>query len=176
MGVDGNRVRRHPPVLGRGGLHEVGGQRDRLGLGRRRRPGQAAELRRHGRAEEGGIGQAPTELLGHDGDLDRRGPRGPVVRRRAQLAPAGRADRRVELGGPLAVVELADPVDAQAVDDLRGGVAQRDLLGGEADVHSAVLGRRGQRGAHSSRSVRRSTLPEGVRGMLSTMTTWWRRL
>ena len=79
-------------------------------------------------------------------------------------------DRRVELGGTLAVVELGDAVDAQAIDELRRSVAQGRLLGGEADVHqSAPAG--AKLGAHSSRSVRRSTLPDGVRGMASTRTT-----
>ena len=93
-----------------------------------RRPGQATELRGQGGAEKGDIGQAATELLGDDGDLDRGRPRRPVVLRRPQFAPAGRADRGVELGRPLPVVEVGDAVDAQAVDHLRRAVAQGDLF------------------------------------------------
>ena len=162
-------------ALVRGQLPEVGPQRHRLGSSGGRRTGSSAELGGQGRAQEGGIGEAASELLGDERDFDRRGPGRPVVGRRAQLAPAGGGHRGVELGGTLTIVELGDAVHAQAVDHLRRGIAQRDLLGREADVHQSG-GAAGEAGAHSSRSVRRSTLPDGVRGMASTRTTWCSRL
>ena len=94
---------------------------------------------------------------------------------RSSRQPGG-GDGGVELGRPLGVVELADGVRAQPVDDLGRRVAQRPLLGGEADVHQSSLPGVDERGVHSSRSVRRSTLPDGSRGMASTTTTWRRCL
>ena len=108
----------------------------RLAAGRGGGAGQAAQVRRQGRAEEGDVGQAPAELLGDDGDLDRRGPRRRRPRRRPQLPPAGGVHGGVELAGTLGVVELGHGVRTPSrVHHLRRGVAQRDLLGREPDVH-----------------------------------------
>ncbi len=76
----------------------------------------------------------------------------------------------VELAGALPVVQRGNAVHTEAIHDLRSGIAQGDLLGREADVHQS--GWAGEEvGSHSSLSVRRSTLPEGVRGTASTRTT-----
>ncbi len=109
-------------------LCEVRRQRHRLATGGGRHAGQAAQVRRQGGAQEGDVGQTPAELLGDDGDLDRRCPRTAVLGERPQLAPAGRVHRRIELAGPLAVVEVRHGADAEAVDDLRRGATQRALL------------------------------------------------
>ncbi len=80
-------------------------------------------------------------------------------------------DRGVELGPPLCIVEVADGADAVTVDHVRDGVAEGLLLGREADVHQAFVPDVRSDGVHSSRSVRRSTFPEGKRGIASTTTT-----
>ena len=61
------------------------------------------------------------------------------------------------------VVELTHRAGAEAVDEHRCRVAQRPLLGGQPDVHQPAIS--------SSRSTRRSTLPDGRRGTASTTTT-----
>ena len=71
------------------------------------------------------------------------------------------------MSSPLGVVELADGRRAEPVDDLADRVAERLLLGGEADVHQSSLpARSSEPASSSSRSVRRSTLPDGSRGIV----------
>ena len=86
---------------------QVGGEEDGLPTVGRRRSGSAAEIGGQGRAEERCVGEPVGELLGDDRHLDRGGQRVATVSLGPQLAPAGRIDRRVELGGPLAVVEVS---------------------------------------------------------------------
>ncbi len=166
---------RHPAALLRGQCSEVGAQQHRLVSAGGRRAGSSAQLGGQGRTDKGSVGQAAAELLGDERDLDRRGPGRSVVCRRPQLAPPGGGHGGVELRGALPVVELGHAVDTQAIDHLRRRLAQRDLFGREADVHQSG-GAVARAGAHSSRRVRRNTLPDGVLGMASTTTTWRSRL
>lgn len=89
---------------------------------------------------------------------------------RSSRQPAG-PDRGVQLLRPLAVTQLADGTGTQAVDHLDGGIAERLLLRREAHVHQGSPGVAANTGVHSSRNVRRSTLPEGSLGTASTTTT-----
>ena len=130
--------------------------RDRGAAGRRRRgeigpegngladvgvgdSGEAAEVRGEGRPEERGVGEPPCQLLGDDGDLDAGGPRCAIAGVGPQLPPAGGCDGGVELGGPLEVVELPDRPRSEAVDELRGGAPEGQLLRGVADVHQPCV-------------------------------------
>ena len=146
-------------------------------VGGQRGAGQAAQLGGERRAEERGVGEPAAELLGDDRRLDARTPtaRTPPSAVRSSRQPEA-ATAASSFVGPLAIVELADGARAEAVDDLGDRVAQRLLLGGEADVHQLRLPRRGAAASSSSRSVRRSTLPDGSRGIASTTTTWRRCL
>ena len=92
------------------------------------RTSPATQVGRERRAEESSVSQPAAELFGHHRDFDGRGPRDAGVGRRAQLAPAGRGNRSIELGGALSVVERDNRLRAEAVDHLGGRVAQGDLL------------------------------------------------
>ncbi len=118
---------------------------------------------------KGDVGQATTELLGHDGRLDAGGQRRVGLGRYTQATPP--AHHAVQLVGPVEIVELAHGLGSQPVDGQRDRVAQGLLLGGEPDVHQPPVPAAASVGAHSSRSTRRSTLPDGSRGMSSTTTT-----
>ena len=169
-GVDrhhlGGQAVDHP---GRGGQAGVEGHG--LGSGGRRPAGQPPQLGGQGGSGEGDVGQAPGELLGDQGHLHPRGQGPAVVGRRPQLAPSRLGHGRLQASGALAVVELAHGVGAEAVGHRGRGVAQLALLGREPDVHQPGADPL-KAGAHWSRSVRRSTLPDGSRGTASTTTTW----
>ena len=75
-----------------------------------------------------------------------------------------------------AVADLADGMRSELIDHPGGGVAQGLLLGREADVHQAAGPEPAWAAIHSSRRTRRSTLPEGSRGMAPTTTTSCSRL
>jgi hypothetical protein len=117
---------------------EVGRQRHRLGTTGLGSPGGATQLRRQDRAQEGRVGAAPGQLLGHEGDLDRRRPRGAVLVGAAQLPPSGLDHGGIELGGPLLVVEAGHRARTEPADHRRRGVAQRQLLRRQSDVHQGV--------------------------------------
>ncbi len=95
----------------------------------------------------------------------------PPVRLRAQLPPARLGDGGVQFAQPLGIADLADRPWGKAVDDLGCRSAQRVLLLGQADVHQSWRAGGTSDGAHWSRSVRRSTFPDGRRGISSTITT-----
>ena len=171
-GVDGHGAGGNAAVGGHGRTGERSDEGDGFVGHRCRCTGQPPELGRQRRAEEGCIGQSPAELLGDDRDLHPGGERRASIDRYPKLAPARGGNGGVEPVGPLGVVELADGAGSEPVDDLGSRVAQRSLLGGEADVHHALPVDAARTGVHWSRSVRRNTFPEGSRGMVSTKTTW----
>jgi len=91
--------------------------------------------------------------------------------RHPQLAPAGRPRRprpaspsARDRPGPGPCAGPSRTTTAATV------VAERALLGREADVHQLSARAESSRGVHSSRRVRRRTLPDGSRGMASTTT------
>ena len=94
---------------------------------------------------------------------------------RSSRQPAA-GDGGVELGDAPSSPSSPTVSAAEVVHDLGDGVAQRVLLGGQADVHQGSSGWVRSVGASSSRRVRRSTLPDGRRGMASTTTRWRRCL
>jgi hypothetical protein len=79
-------------------------------------------------------------------------------------------------------IKPQDAVDNFAVFALAGeaaDLATARITPAELDQLARDEARQSVRGAaptQSSRRVRRNTLPEGVRGMASTKTTWCRRL
>ena len=89
---------------------------------------------------------------------------------RPELPPSRGGHGGVELRRPLRVAELTDGVRAELVDEPDGGVPQGLLFGREADVHQPSVWAASNGADHSSRSVRRSTLPDGRRGISSTTT------
>ena len=101
---------------------------------------------------------------------DARGRPGPVGP--PQLAPAGFVDGGIEPRSAFGIVELADGLGTELVDDLGGRVPQGFLLRRQSDVHHTPPPGDGRERTHSSRSTRRSTFPDGRRGMSSTTTTW----
>ena len=138
---------------GRGAGSGGGGPPPASGPGRRRRPDPGRAPRRRSRPRP----PMPT---------DRR----PLP---ASAAPASRRPpgRGVELGGPLAVMEVGDGVHAEALDHLHRGVAQRacsaESWTSTTSPRSRGQGRRPRRhGGYDG-----ATLPDGVLGMASTITT-----
>ncbi len=174
--IDRHRRRQLAPATGAGHRGEIGVQGH--GLERRgvRGPGQPPELAGHDRAEERHVGQAPTKLLGHDGRFHSRCHGLVLFGGGPELPPSRGGHRGIELGRPFRVAEVSDGVRAELPDQPGRGVPKRLLLLGVPDVHQALWGAEASRSDHWSRRVRRSTLPDGRRGISSTTTTWCRRL
>ena len=161
------------PSVAPGGLRQVRREHDRLGRRARpaRRPGGAARPpgSGRGRRRRPAPGRAPRR---------RRRPRPPRPTGRPS-SDGVRSSRQPEastaassLAARSRVVQLGHGVQPEPVDHLRArrraGPPAR-ARGGRPLSLARSIG--ASVGAHSSRSVRRSTLPDGVRGMASTSTT-----
>ena len=168
----GRRRGAHPSP-GDGQRLQGGAEADGLRCVGDRSAGTAAQLRGQGRAEERHVGQTPPQLLGDDRRLDARRQRAAVPSGLAdpQLPPARRGHRGVQLVGPLGIGQPRHRTRTPPVDYPGRSTAQFLLFGGEAGVHQGSTRVPASRGVHSSRSVRRSTFPEGSLGMASTTTT-----
>ena len=110
--------------------------------------GPSAQIGGHGRAEEGHVGQAAAELLGHDGDLHPRGERPVALGALSQFVPARGLHGIGEPARALAVVESGHRARREPGDELGGGGTQRKLLGGQTDVHHASAGAPSRTGPH----------------------------
>jgi hypothetical protein len=122
-------------MVGHGQLGHREGQGNGLGRNSRGGAGQPPDLGGQDRPQKRGVGQTAAELLGHDCHFDGRGQRRAIGSGLPQLPPTGGRDGRLELVGPLEVVQLSYGVRTQPADDLDGGIAECLLLGGEPDVH-----------------------------------------
>ena len=108
--------------------------------------------------EEGDVDQVAAELLGDDGDLHAGGPVG------AHGAPAGRGHRLLQPRDPAVVGQVVHRAGPEVGGQAGGRVA-------EARPAQPSAGR-----PYRSLRTRRSTLPDGSRGISSTSTTRLGRL
>ena len=171
-GVD--RHRRRPPIAtARAGPRQVGREGDGLGHhGReRRRPGAAARRPAWGPGTRRRPGHGPSSSATMAASTpEASGPPSPSAV--AQLAPARGHHGRLELGPPAPRRRAWRRPRARAGPTTWATESRSACCSGEKpDVHQSAARAPASAGVHSSRSVRRSTLPDGSRGMSSTTTT-----
>ena len=141
--VDGHA--RHQLALYDGQRRKVGGQHDGFDAVTGGSTGQSSELASQGRPEEGDVGQTPAQFLGHDAGFHPRGQGLALVVARPQLPPAGGGHSGIELRRPLAVIDGADGVGPEPIDQSGGGLGAGPVVPAKGGRPSVDRRRRKER-------------------------------